>query len=839
VAGDAVHFTGGVNSLEIQSGSTITGNVVAFSTADTLKLGGATSDSFDVSQIGAGVQYQGFGIYEKTGTSTWTLTGTTTAVTPWTISAGTLAISADDNLGAAGGGLTFDGGTLQNTAAFSTARTMVLNAGGGTLQTDADFTASGMISGPGVLTKTGAGTLTLAADNTYTGGTTISAGTLQLGNGGAAGSVGSGNVVNNGTLAFDRSDTALDVNGAISGTGNVEQIGSGTTVLTGDSTYTGGTTISAGTLQLGNGGTAGSISGDVTDNGTLAFDRSDTANFGGTITGAGAISQIGTGTTLLTGDSSVFAGATNVQSGILSANGSLGGTMNVLSGGTLQGNGTVDATTVMSGGTIAPGNSIGTLHVIGPYVQNSGSTYQVQLDPNSTASDLIAVNGTATLQPGSVLSATKGVPGNYSAGTIYHVLNASSGVTGTYMLAGGGAVSAFLSLVDTYDTNNAYLTVTQTGDPGDAAQTPNQTATAGGANGTSLENPLLNSPTDAAARDALDALSGELYASSAGRMLDDSRFVREAALDRTRAAFDCDAGALTAHADTDDSSGVNRCTPNAGRATVWTRGFGSWGGFDGDGNAASLDRDIGGLFVGADVPVAGNWRVGGLLGFSRSHFSADARNSSAMSDDYHVAAYGGTQRGALDVRLGAAYAWHDINGNRSVVLPGIADAAQADYRAHTTQVFGEVGYRLKPRSGVRLEPFAGLAYVNLDSNGFQEQGGASALRVSGADANVTYTTLGVHAATLFHSDAGAQVAAHGTLGWRHAFGNRVPETTLAFDGGSSFTIAGVPIARDTLVAEVGFDMALAKDTTLGVSYSGQIADDVQDHGVRVDLTWKF
>jgi uncharacterized protein with beta-barrel porin domain len=88
---NALTFTGGTNSLTLESGYSITGKVVAFSSADTLALGGTTNASFDVSQIG--VQYLGFGIFQKTGSSIWTLTGTNAAALPWTIDAGTLAVN--------------------------------------------------------------------------------------------------------------------------------------------------------------------------------------------------------------------------------------------------------------------------------------------------------------------------------------------------------------------------------------------------------------------------------------------------------------------------------------------------------------------------------------------------------------------------------------------------------------------------------------------------------------------------------------------------------------------------------------------------------------------------
>ena len=131
----------------------------------------------------------------------------------------------------------------------------------------------------------------LTGANSYTGGTTISAGTLQLGNGGTTGSI-VGNVTDNGTLVFGRGDM-VTFPGVISGTGGISQAGSGTTILTAANSYTGGTTINAGTLQLGNGGTTGSIVGNVNDNATLAFNRSDAVTFPGVISGTGALSQIG------------------------------------------------------------------------------------------------------------------------------------------------------------------------------------------------------------------------------------------------------------------------------------------------------------------------------------------------------------------------------------------------------------------------------------------------------------------------------------------------------------------------------------------------------------------
>jgi autotransporter-associated beta strand protein len=104
----------------------------------------------------------------------------------------------------------------------------------------------------------------------------------------------------------------------ITGTGGINIQGGGTFVTTANNGYTGGTTIGpASTLQLGNGGTSGSIVGDVTNDGTLAFNRADTVSFGGTISGTGTVQQDGPGTLVLTGTNS-YSGGTMFNAGIVS-----------------------------------------------------------------------------------------------------------------------------------------------------------------------------------------------------------------------------------------------------------------------------------------------------------------------------------------------------------------------------------------------------------------------------------------------------------------------------------------------------------------------------------------
>ena len=316
---------------------------------------------------------------------------------------------------------------------------------------------------PARSSRIGAGTTILTADNTYAGGTTINAGTLQLGNGGTSGSI-IGNVVNNGTLAVNRSN-AYQFDGVVSGAGNVTQAGTGTTIFTNAQTYTGGTTINAGTLQLGNGGATGSVVGNVLNNGTLAFNRSNTYQFDGLVSGTGSVIQAGTGTTIFT-SAQTYTGGTTINSGVLSVG--IGGTTGSIVGDvTLMGGSLVfsrsdayqfDGEISGTGGTVET-SGVGPIIFTGTNTYtnltaiNSGSTLQLgnggatgSIDGNVINNGTLAFNRSNAYQFDGVISGAGALRQNGAGTTILTADNTYGGGTtinaGTLQLGNGGATGS-------------------------------------------------------------------------------------------------------------------------------------------------------------------------------------------------------------------------------------------------------------------------------------------------------------------------------------------------------------------------------------------------------------
>ncbi len=333
------------------------------------------------------------------------------------------------NTGSIAGGagnslLTFNGGILQasaNNATFVTglSNPVSIQSGGAIIDTQAfNIGINQTLTGPGALTKLGSGVLTLMGTNSYAGGTTISAGTLQ----GDTNSIPSGSVLDNGTLIFNQTFNGTFA-GSISGGGSLVKEESGLVALTEINSYTGGTVISAGTLQ---GDTNSIPSGSVLDNGTLIFNQTFNGTFAGSISGGGSFLKEGTAQLQLTGNSGSFSGNSTVVSGILNVNGILGGALTVNSGATLSGTGFLG--NVTNNGTIAPGNSIGTIHV-NNFINNSTGIYQAEIN-SSGASDEIVASGTATLNGGELVVTAD--PGIYMTGTTYTLIDAAGGLAGQF-----------------------------------------------------------------------------------------------------------------------------------------------------------------------------------------------------------------------------------------------------------------------------------------------------------------------------------------------------------------------------------------------------------------------
>jgi len=247
-----------------------------------------------------------------------------------------------------------------------------------------DSTYAGSINGNS-LTKVGTGTLTLSGNtNNYSGTTTISAGTLQIGSGGTAGTIGTGAITDNATLAFNRSDVITDTNfGIISGAGNLVKRGAGMLTLSKAHIFSGATTIEAGTLALTNSG------------------------------------AIGNSTNI-----NLAAGA------LLDVSGTTGGAMTLTSGKTLSGFGTVNGNfTIGSGAKLAPGGSIGTLTFNQSLTLGAGCTNFFEISKNPLTNDVARIFGGLT--NGGILIVTNLSTNSLAAGNSFKLFNAAS-YSGTF-----------------------------------------------------------------------------------------------------------------------------------------------------------------------------------------------------------------------------------------------------------------------------------------------------------------------------------------------------------------------------------------------------------------------
>jgi autotransporter-associated beta strand protein len=880
-------FQAGANGLNFSNPFNVntTGGTVD-TNGNTLTLAGVIADG------------NGPGALTKMGTGTLTLSAANTYSGGTTVIGGLINFKSASNFGS--GTITLNGGGLQWASGTSTdisSRLAAFGAGGATFDTNGNnVTLASALLGTGGLTKIGAGALTLTGTNTYSGATTISGGTLQLGNGGASGSI-VGDVTNNGIFAINRSDT-FTFGGVISGSGAFAQIGAGTTILTAANTYSGGTAINSGVLAVAADANLGAASGGLAfGGGTLQFlsgftsnravtlnagggtfdTNGNTATLAGTISGAGGLTKIGAGALTLTG-TNTYSSATTVNAGTLFVNGSIANSaVTVNSGATLAGIGTVGATTINSGGIFAPGTSPGTMTVQGNLAFQSGALYLVQVNPSTASSTNVTAGGSATLA-GTVNAAF--ASGSYVSRT-YTILSAAGGLNGTTFnnLTTTNLPAGFTSNLSYTPTNvilNLTATLGQPSAPGGPSG-PNALGTGGlSINQLNVANSLNTFFNNGG---ALPPNFVTIFGLTGGNLANAlSQLSGEAATGAQKVAFQLTDQFLNVMLDpfVDGRSGVGggadhpalgfapeRETmppeialayasmikePRAPLPPVYEPRWTVWGGAYGGSNRTSGDiaiigsHDLSartvGFAAGLDYHLTSNTVVGFALAGGGTDWSLSQGLGGGKSDAFQAGIYGATKYGPAYLAAAFAFANHWMSTDRLAV----GDHLTADFNAQSYGGRLEGGYRFgMPYGGIT--PYAAIQSQSFHTPGFTETGvipNGFALAFDSRDATDTRSELGARFDRVLAVYSNAVLALRGRVAWAHDWVSD-PTLTPLFQAlpGASFVVNGAVLPQNSALASAGGELRFANGVTLLAKFDGEFASHSSTYAGTGTLRYRW
>ncbi len=244
----------------------------------------------------------------------------------------------------------------------------------------------------------------------------------------------------------------------------------------------------------------------------------------------------------------------------------------------------------------------------------------------------------------------------------------------------------------------------------------------------------------------------------------------------------------------------------------------------------------GGFVLGVEASTGEGLKGGAFGAFTFSDFNSAAGDGSAST--VHAGVNAAFEKNGFAIRTGGAIAFTTAEMSRTIAFTGFNSTLTSSDSRFGGQAFGELAYAFG-LSGGTIEPFAQVAGVFYDGGSVNEAGGLGALSGSVNDMRSVFTTLGLRGSTNIKTGAG-EVALRGSLGWRHVLGDVTPTATLNFgSAASSFTVAGLPIARDAAVVEGSADWVISQGTAIGLSYSGVLAKGVQEHALKAQFQRKF
>ncbi len=729
--------------------------------ANTITLSGIISSSGKVTKIGSG---------------TLTLSGANTYMGGTNLTLGTLGVGNSGSLGS--GTLTMQAGTtlLAQAALLNVANPINLS-GSANVNTGANtFTLSGLISGTGPLNKQGSGVLILSQMDTYSGGTNILGGTIQLGimnalptsgtvtisagatfnlnsfnqtvgnlSGPGSGTLGSGTL----TVSGGTTDT---FGGSISGMGGITSQGAGTVlILTGSNTYTGLTSMNAGgaisvgssnpfsagtTLEFNNGTLLTTGSFTIPQNGVfnagggfIDVPGGSTLTLTGAFSGPGGLTKIDSGTLVLRGISS-YTGNTVVAAGNLAVNGSIetSALTTVNPGAILSGNGRVGPLT--NNGTVSPGNSIGTLTVVGDYIQTGA--LDIEINP-AGGTDLLQVLGNASL------NGTLNVfpaPGAYFKGTVYHILTTTGTRTGEFSTFNLSNPS--LQIVPQYLVNGVDLLVienslffTSTPSHHNPQQVFNYLNSINASDESDLQNVIVQliGLSDPELTNALDQLHPALFGAFDLININTSSMVTSIFSHRPAEVCCMHLGECYGCDDT----------------SLWTEPFGYYMEQDRIGEQVGFNAYMAGVLAGLDYCFENGLLLGIGGGYAFEKIDWKQHRGNADINSGYVGIYSDLIEEGYYLEAAVVGGVNSYNASRKINFADIHRTAKHDKGGYdlTAHLGGGADFNLGC-SQVHLEPFLNLDYLFLNQKGFKEHGAQDLdLRVRARNINMLRSELGL------------------------------------------------------------------------------------------------
>ena len=770
----------------------------SFATARDLSVGsqdGELAVSGD-SVLGWTGTVSGAGELTKSGDGLLILSGSNSFTGGISVAGGAVSVDADENLGAAEGGVRLDGGALAVTESFGTARSLVVGPSGGELAVGQDSILEwgGSISGAGALIKSGEGLVMMTGTNNATGGVAI----------------------HGGGLAVDAAEAL------------------GTT----------GVTLSGGSLHVVDGFTSSAAFEVGAEGGGLFVSSGEQLTIGGRLSGSqgGDLSQVGN--VAYVGDEThSMNGRYTVTNGDLAVHSAFGvNDLIVDQQSRLLGTGRIDSDVLLQG-ELAAGASPGTLTVAGDLTLTETSTFTVEVDGAvySAAGGAGSYDRTALLGDGvftangTIAPILRGITGD-ATNTFSPSLGERYRVVTTENTA--GIAGAFESLRQPSDglAAGTRFAVIYGDDFIDLAITP----VSYGAFGFSTGN--QNAVAVGSVFDAMMASFGYGDDSDASAFLHGLYLLGEDEIGRAMVQA---SGEIHAFALADVSHSIRGLNASIGSAafeseageSVWATASGSRFSADETDATSSYTSDTGNILVGKHLYDDGVLRFGLAFGHSQSTISAPISGTADQSTAA-MAAYFLQQYDALDVQVIMGLAHSSFDTERSVALAGGPEANEASGDAHGIFASLGAGYRVDLTDDITGRAWGRIDGQDLTADAYSETGSSiTGLDVAKEQRDSFRISVGYDLSGALPAEVGTGTWGAGVGLTRNADGDSVSRN-VSMHGANWGVYA--PDTSDTVATfNAGIALKPSRQSTIKLGVFGAAGENWDAVGAQVQLSTRW